>query len=270
VPGKSRTSEARHKYGILAAGAVSGSLIGRLNRSDAGPVCAVSYRVASRIANTLQAGYAVQSANELGGVAAVLVYAPQEKLSDLSALLENAAIDWKGRALIFCDCHANPEMRRRFRDRGASTAEVREFGVPARLIVEGADGVALKLARQIARQLQLKPVTISPGSANLFEAAVTLGGAAITPIIDRAAALLRSAGMRQNEAARMASSIFERTAREFAHSGKQSWAWYLQNPETAELEAQIAAAGPETGGLLRELVRFGMEGFSKYRADGRR
>lgn len=261
MPRKSRKSEARHKYGILGAGTVSGTFIGRLKHSDLGPVCAASYRVASRIANTLRAGYAVRSANELGTAPAVLVYSPPEKLNNLVALLDDAAIDWKGKALVFCDCHAGPEIRRRFRDRGASTATAQEFGVPARLIVEGAEGAALKLAQQMARQLRLKAVAISPGSANLFDAAVTLGGAAITPLIDRVAALLRSAGMRQAEAARMASSIFERTAREYAHSGKQSWAWYLQRPDAGELEAQMSAVGPETGAVLLELVRFGLRGF---------
>ena len=54
----SRALGFRFKYGVLGAGAVAKSLIGRLpaKTRDLGPVSAVSFRVASRIANTLRAG----------------------------------------------------------------------------------------------------------------------------------------------------------------------------------------------------------------------
>lgn len=251
--------EAKRKYGILGAGAVRASLIGKLRARDIGPVCATSYRLASRIANSLRAGYPVRSANELNAAQAVLVHAPAESVVPLAELLDRGAIDWKGKALVFCECFAGPEIRKRFAEKGASTAVVREFGVPARLIVDGAEGAA-RVAHQIARQLHLKAVTIARGSADAFDAAITLGGAALTPLIDQAAALLREAGIRDSEAARMAASIFEQTAGNYAHSGKQSWEWYLREPEIQRLLAQI-----EKQPILRELVLFGVRTFGKHR-----
>jgi hypothetical protein len=183
--------------------------------------------------------------------------------------LEEARIDWAGKALVFCDCLAGDAVRRRFEARGASTAVARRFGSPGRIIVEGnlvdgGDGGALHAAHRIARELRMKAVEISPGSADLFDATVTLGGAAITPLIDRAAALLRDAGIRDIEAARIASSIFEQTARDYAHSGKQSWSWYVRKPLVDRLEAQIATVGPHLGPVLRQLVLFGFETFHKH------
>lgn len=257
--------ESRRKYGLLGAGAVSGSLIGKLpsRRRDLGPVCAVSYRVASRIANTLRAGYPVRSADELNTVRAILVHAPSEHSDSLLELLGNAAIDWTGKALILCDCYASLAMRRRFEEKGAKVAVAQVFGVPARIIAEGGEGSAIRVVRRLARDMGLKAVRIAPESADRFDAGVTLASAGLTPLIDRAVALLRGAGIRDVEAVRMASSLFEQTARDYAHSGRQSWAWYARKPEARRLEAQIESAGA-VGAVLRELVLFGFETFGKH------
>jgi hypothetical protein len=254
---------------VLGAGAVSASLIGRLpsKTREVGPVSAVSYRVASRIANTLRAGYPVRTADELGEVHAVLFHSPPEHLETLLGLLERAEIDWTGKALIFCDCFPDHAVTQRFQAKGANPAVAREFGIPGRLVVEGNDDAGLRAARRLARELRMKAIEISPDSADLFDAAVTLGSAAITPLVDRAAALLREAGIGDPEAARIASSLFEQTARDYAHSGKQSWVWYARKPP--ELEARIAAVGPRLAGVLRQLLLFGFETFGKHRESGR-
>jgi hypothetical protein len=149
---------------------------------------------------------------------------------------------------------------------------VREAGVPGRLVVEGnveaGGGAALQTVHGIARELGMKSIEISPGSSDLFDAAVTLGSAVITPLIDLAAALLRDVGLRDIEAARVASSLFEQTARDYAHSGKQSWAWHARRPEVARLEAQIGAVGPRLETVLRQLLLFGFDTFRKHRDAG--
>ena len=264
--------EPRYKYGLLGAGAVSASLVGRLRSKtrELGPVSATSYRVASRIANTLRAGYPVRTADELKEVRCVLFHAPPDHPPGLLGILENAAIDWKEKALVFCDCVVDPAVRQRFRARGASTAVVRQFDIPGRLIVEADRGsaarsnLALQIVHRIARELRMKPVPIAPGSEDVFDAAMTLGSAAITPLIDKAAALFRDAGIRDIEAARLAASLFEQTARDYGHSGKQSWAWYVRKPPVASLRAQIAAAGLHLEPVFRQLVSFGLETFRKH------
>jgi hypothetical protein len=255
----------RFRYGILGAGAVSKSLVGRLpiNMRTLGPVAAVSFRVASRIANTLHAGYAARSADELNSVAVVLVNSPPDQAGLLLDMLEGADIQWGGKAVVFCDCDDAPEVRARLRTRGASTAVARHFGIPGRILVAG-NGAALTTALRISRELKLKPVGILPGAPDVFDAAVTLATAAITPLIDRAAGLLRDAGIRDAEAARIASALFVQTAGDYAHSGKQSWAWYTRQPAAERIEGQVAAAGAHLGPALRELLLFGLETFAKY------
>jgi hypothetical protein len=228
-----------------------------------GPVAAVSFRVASRIANTLRAGYAARSTDELDAAAVVLVHSRPDKACLLLQMLEAAKIQWSGKAVIFCDCDDAPEVRARLRARGASTAVARHFGIPGRILVAG-NGAALTAALRIAHELKLKPVAILSGATETFDAAVTLATAAVTPLIDRAAGLLRDAGIRDAEAARIASALFLQTASDYAHSGKQSWAWYMRSPAAERIQRQIAAAGAHLGPALRQLLLFGLETFGKY------
>ena len=265
----SRESESRPEYGVIGAGAIGKSLIGRLpgKARAVGPVAGVSFRVASRIANVLRAGYPVRTADALTQASVVLVHAPPDQMASVLALLETAHMSWKGRALIFCDCDSDEAARARLRGRGASTAALRQFGVAGRVIVEG-EGAALKAARRIARQLGLKAVDIYSESAHLFEAGVTLGTCAVTPLIDRVAIILRKAGVRDHDAPRLAALLVEQTAREYAHSGRQSWGWHLKKPDVARLEAQMAAEvrapGPSTGPLLRALLLLGFDTFERH------
>jgi hypothetical protein len=261
----SRESEFRPRYGVIGAGSVGRSLIGRLpaKARELGPIAAVSYRVASRIANVLRAGYAVRTAGELERAPVILFYSPPDQAEALLTLLEAAQMRWKGRALIFCDCEAEASARACFHQRGASIAVVRQFGIAGRIAVEGA-GVALKAARRIARALQLKPVELSAGSTDLFDSAVTLGTCALTPLIDRAAAILRRAGVRDRDAVYLAAALFQQTAREYAHSGRQCWGWHSQEPEVKRLEAQIRASELQLGPLLRELLLLGFEAFDRH------
>lgn len=257
--------EFRFKYGVLGAGAVAKSLVGRLpsKARDLGPVSAVSYRVASRIANTLRAGHPVRTAVELNDAAVVLFHAPPEQTEILLQLLEKAEIKWAGRALIFCDCDEPAAARSHFEGLGASTAVARQFGIPGRMALAGS-GAALAAAHRIARELKLRAVEILPHAMDTFDAAVTLGNAAITPLIDCAASLLRQAGIRDAEAAKLASALFLQTARDYAHSGKQSWAWYMRRPDAARIEDQVLAAGVRAAPVLRQLVLFGLDAFDKY------
>lgn len=253
----------RYKYGVSGAGAVAKSLIGRIpsKTRDFGPVSAVSYRVASRIANTLRAGHPVRTAEELDTAAVVLFHAPPEQAQILLRFLESAEIRWPGKALIFCDCDYH-DVDRRFAAAGAGTAMLRDFGIPGHILISG-NGSALPAARRIARSLKLKPVEILPDATEIFDAAVTLGTAAVTPLIDSAASLLRQAGMRDPEAARVAASLFAQTARGYAHSGKQSWAWYTRGPENARIARQLATLDPHSERMLRQLLQFGLELFGK-------
>jgi len=257
----SRGSGFQPEYGLVGAGAVNASLVGRLS-GKLGPVAAVSYRVASRIANTLNSGTPVRSVDELDGMRLILFHAPAEQMEAMTELLKNSRIRWAGKSLIFFDCEDSRNASAWFKACGASVAAVRPCGIPGRVLVEGMPP-ALTMARRLARTLRLKPVEISPGCEILFDAAITLGSGALTPLIDRAVGLFRQCGIRDPEAVRLASSLFENTARDYAHSGKQSWAWHARPADAERLAAEVAASG-DLKRLFAELLLLGFEGFEKH------
>ncbi len=258
------------KYGVIGAGALSKSLIGQLPRKNRqlGPVAAVSFRVASRITNSLRAGYAARDVDELDGSPVILFHAPSAQARLITDLLEGAKIDWREKSLIFCDCEVPGPTVERFRARGASTAVARQFGIPGTIMVEGTPQ-ALAYALRIAAELKLRAIRIAPGASDRFAATLTLATAALTPLINRAADLLRTSGLRDKAAVSMATALFQQTIQEYGHSGKQSWAWHVREPEADQVEAEIAAVGEPFRRLFRELILSGFDDFEKHPAVAR-
>jgi hypothetical protein len=262
----SRASESRVEYGVIGAGALSKSLIGHLPRKarEIGPVAGVSYRVASRMANALRAGYGVRGAEELNGVPVILFHAPDGQMRQIAGLLEGAKLEWKDKALIFCDCEVPVSILDRFRALGAATAEARQFGITGTIMVEGT-APALGRALRIASELKLRAIEIEPGTSDIFAATVTLATAGLTPLVNRAAKLLRRCGLRDKAAVSVATALFERTIQEYGHSGKQSWVWHVREAEAEQIEAEIAAVSEPFRPLFRQLILAGFEEFEKHR-----
>lgn len=261
----SRASESRVEYGVIGAGALSKSLIGHLPRKarEIGPVAGVSYRVASRMANALRAGYAARGPDELNSVPVILFHAPDGQMRQIASLLEGAGIEWKDKSLIFCDCEVPVSVLDRFRALGAATAEARQFGIAGTIMVEGSSP-AIGRALRIASELKLRAIEIEPGSSDIFAATVTLATAALTPLVNRAATLLRQCGLRDKAAVSVATALFERSIQEYGHSGKQSWVWHVREPEAEQIQAEIAAVAESFRPLFRQLILAGFEEFEKH------
>jgi predicted short-subunit dehydrogenase-like oxidoreductase (DUF2520 family) len=258
------------EYGIVGAGSVNASLLGRLPRNAValGAVGGVSYRVASRIANTLKAGWPVRSLDDLDGSRQIFFHSPPEHFAVLCDALESARIQWGGKSLIFCDCEAGGSARARFRALGASVASMRGCGLPGRLVVQGS-APALTLANRLARELRLKALVIEEGSEALFDAAVTLGSAAFTPLIEGAVQILRQCGLRDTESVQLAASLFSATVNDYAHSGRQSWRWHIEEPLIDSILAQIAAVEEPLRALLATLLQAGFKTFDRHGAVAR-
>lgn len=274
MPVKSPVSKPQFKFALAGAGPVSQTWIGRLaalRSSDIGPIAAMNLQLASRISNKLRAGFPVRSADAFAAADLILFHAPLEQQVALAAVLHAGSLDWPAKSLIFCDCSPSPDVRRNLQSLGAAVVVARSFGVPGNLLIEaerraGRNASTAVIALQrIARQLQMQPVEIPPASSERVDAAVLLGTAPVTALIDRAAQLLREAGVRSRDAARIASAVFDQTARDYQHSGKQSWTWYLRKPSMESLQRQISAAGPEFDHRLRDLLLFSLQQFGRHK-----
>jgi hypothetical protein len=240
-------------------------LIGRLPAKyrQIGPVAAVSYRVASRIANSLRAGRPVRDLAELDGSQVILFHAPPDQIRLLLHLCFASALNWHGRTVIFCDCEPPPAAVARLHAAGVFSAVARTFGAPGFATIQGLS-TALPIARRIVRDVGLRPLEISGDRGDLFSAAVTLATAALTPLIDRAAYMLRCAGVRDGDSIKLAEVLFQQTVRSYAHSGRQSWQWHIGAPALEQLEAELCAVDSSLAPLLQSLLLLGFDTFEKH------
>jgi len=204
---------------------------------------------------------------DLNDARIVLFHSPPDQIPGLTRMLLSGQIDWRDKAVVICDSEVDNGFLGSLRERGASTAIVREFGLEGYLAIQGT-GHALAAAHRIARDLRLKAIEIPSGAGPSFDAAITLATRAFTPLIDRTAALLRHSGVREADAPRLAAALFRKTAADYLHSGKQSWGWYMQGPEAVRLETQLASAaataGQNVAAVLRQLVLLGFDVFDKH------
>src|SRR5712691_864237 len=91
-------------FAVAGGGRVSGSFVARLPRlaADLGPVAAQSYRLASRIVNSIGAGYPVKSYEDLGDSALILVCAPAQSVGPIVSGLA-AAVHCRGKTILLCE-----------------------------------------------------------------------------------------------------------------------------------------------------------------------
>lgn len=255
----------RPSYALIAAGSVGRTLIGGLpfKSRQIGPIAAMSYRVASRIANSLRAGRAVRGLGELEDSRLILFHAPPDQIRVLLHLCFSSPLNWQGRTMIFCDCEPPPGALARLHTAGVFTASARSFGVPGFAAIQGVPH-AMPIARRIVRDLGLRPLEIASDRGELFSAAVTLATAAFTPLIDRAAYLMRCAGIRDGDSIKVAEVLFHQTVRAYARSGRQSWSWHIGAPSPEQLEAELCVLDSSLAPLFQGLLLLGFETFDKH------
>src|ERR1700681_784667 len=90
--------------GLIGTGNLTDSPLTRFWALPArlGPVKSASYRVASRIANMLQAGHPVKDYAEFESCVLILVCVPEEDVSQVVSELLSAGISWRGKAVVLC------------------------------------------------------------------------------------------------------------------------------------------------------------------------
>jgi hypothetical protein len=255
--------EFQPEYGLIAAGAVNSSFIGRLpgKARALGPVVGVSYRVASRIANSLRAGQPARSVDELDDFRLILFHSCPAQHDTLIGMLKKSGIQWQGKSLLFCDSEAAGSEH--FREAGASISKLRNCAFPGRMVLEGSNP-SLAAGHRLVRDLKMKAIEVDAGSAAALDAAITLATGALTPLIEHTAGLLRRCGLRDGESLRLAAGLFEKTTREYAHSGRQSWAWFSQEPDADHLLDQMNAVSKDLRPLLGELILSGLRELNRH------
>ena len=112
-------------FAVAGGGRVSGSFVARLPdlASSLGPVAAQSYRLASRIVNSIGAGHAVPAYRDLNGSTLILICVPVQGVAPIvSALAE--ALDCQGKITLLCEAGADSRSLAPLRKQGAAVGSL--------------------------------------------------------------------------------------------------------------------------------------------------
>ncbi len=247
---------------------MSDALIAKLPalRRDLGPVASSSYRLASRIANTLKAGYPVPSYADLKDESLILLCVPRQRLASTVDALA-VAMEWRGRSIVLLGAGGSVRLAA-LRARGASTASIHEIDglVPPRFIAEG-DSKAVRNARRLVQSFGGRLERIDKGKLDLYRAARSFGTSLLIPMIDAGAECLREAGMSKSAARKVAAGIFEQSVRAYAHAGRRSWNGALARGDEAALARELRRLEelkPLLARHYRDAAAFALELFGRH------
>ena len=213
------------RYGLFGAGAASRSILTGLPclRDELGPIAAATVKVAARLANVLQIGYAAKDLSSLDNCQVILVCAPDTGLERGVEMLSEAQIEWRGKILLFCVSNVSSADFPVFRERGASVGSLNAIeGLPKYYVIEGGKE-ALREAKRLVKELKGKNLEITSEKIRLFDAARTLSGSLFTPLVDSCVQWIHESGVESKEAARVTEKLLLWTLRSYLHSGRRGW-----------------------------------------------
>jgi predicted short-subunit dehydrogenase-like oxidoreductase (DUF2520 family) len=227
---------------LAGAGPVARSPLARHLPGRLGPVKSASLRLASRIVNSLRAGYPVKTYSDFRGCRVVLCIAPDAAVPAIVEELSAAPLEWRNCAVLLCDSTLDSAALARLAACGASVASLNE--VPgfdgSRFVVEGGRP-AVRAVRQLLAHPEVRIHELKPAAKAEFFAGVTFAGELLTPLAYAALASFRLSGLQGEQAAVVLERIVERTLRAFLKAGKSGWSGPLASGNSKEILRQIAA-----------------------------
>jgi hypothetical protein len=228
--------------GLVSAGGISESFLQRMPvlLRALGPVKAASLRVARRIANSLQAGYAVAQYSDLDVCDLIWLAVPDANLDQIA--VELAAGAKLGRTMIvLCGStrHSSSIRPLANRARVASLNLVEESNERV-LIAEGHAEVMRELF-QLASAEKRKLVEIRSGYKPVYLAGTHLATHLVLPWIGAAVESLRAAGFTRSEATRAVEAMGSRALRGYSNGGRRAWSPTAQPELRDALDRDIDA-----------------------------
>lgn len=202
-----------------------------------GPVKATGLRVASRMANSLRAGRAVESYKALSSCSMIFVAVPPHSLRGVLDELAAAEIGWHGKTIVVVDGNLDAAELRAFELRQASpaTLDLIDANPPLRLAVQG-DSKAVKALRKLFEREGAKLYELKPGAKAAYQAGLTLAGSVTAPLLAGAVECLLAAGLELPHAQAVADLAMTRARRAYFKAGKKGWSGTLA---TRDREALI-------------------------------
>jgi signal transduction histidine kinase len=236
--------------GILAAGPMSPALF-RISNLHVylGPVAAASLRVASRLANRLKAGVAVQP-EALAEAELILITGPEADFADLLHLAISAGMDWKGRTAVLLDFRRDASDLAPLQALGASTGTLDSLDSFSDLrFVADVDPLARRRIQRLATAGASSIFYLDQGRKQVFTAGTAFTGTLLAPLVASAVDCLKKAGLTPAEAISITERNTLQTLRSALKSGRKGWAGAVPDGGLENVRQQLPF-GKDPGWLI--------------------
>ncbi|HYL37822.1 MAG TPA: hypothetical protein VEV17_18045 [Bryobacteraceae bacterium] len=211
---------------LLAGGKLTDSPLARFwSLSEMlGPVQASSYRLASRIANRLRAGYPVQNFDGFNACRTILISVPDSWLPRVLAELCSAEISWPEKAVVLCSSDLDSSELREFSARRAAVGSITTIPgfEEVRYLVEG-DKLAVRESRRLVEHGARRAVVIERGLKPSYLAALTCTGSLLFAPLLAASEALRHAGVTRPASAVILEKLISRSLRAYLRAGRRAY-----------------------------------------------
>jgi hypothetical protein len=239
---------------LVGAGPVSRSFLVRLPwvTEQIGPIFSFSYRLASRIANSLRAGFPSADYRDFDDVRTLLVSVPARLLPLTVDQLLASPVDWRHRAVLLCDAEQDSRALAALAARGAAVASFAplEGFDPNWLLLEG-DRPALITARRLLAHRDVRLIELRPNRKAAYLAGIAFLGDLSVPTLAAAGDCFRHAGLSPHLTAMLIERLSQRTLRGFLKSGRKSLAALKVHADAAALEP----FSPDLAAMWTDAVR---------------
>jgi len=218
-----------------------------------GPVKASSYRLASRIANRLRAGYPVKDYSEFDACHTILVCVPDQKLRCVIAELLSENISWPAKSVVLVSSWLDSSELRDLATRGASVGSIST--IPGfddrRYLVEG-DKRAIQHSKRLVEHRERRAVAIEPHLKPLYLAALTCTGSLLFALLMTASESLRHAGVGSHDSAAILEKQLSDSLRSYIRAGRRAY----RTPQGLHHQLRaLSAADPSLASYLDQSCR---------------
>ncbi len=229
-----------------------------------GPVKSASYRVASRIANMLQAGHPVKDYAEFESCDLILVCVPEETVPEVVSEMALAPISWRGKAVVLCSTWLDSGELQGLAARGASVGSISPIHGfdDERYLVEG-DPLAIRQSKSLVEYRDRRAIAIERPLKPFYLAALTCTGTLLFALLHVASESLQRARIPPGLSATLLERQLTRTLRSFLKGGRRAY------PTPRELPRQLralSAANPELSHYLEQGCHLASRLMEKRRA----
>jgi predicted short-subunit dehydrogenase-like oxidoreductase (DUF2520 family) len=243
---------------LVCGGNVTQSFLARLPHlaPRLGPVKALSFRVAGRVANRIGAGFAVPSYEPFGVCRLILISVPEPQLQSTLEGLLAAPMTWTAKSVVLCGSWRGSEALEDIHKLGASCGTLNPvFDRPDGWFLAEGGALAIRRIRELVGPPRTRVVTIGPEAKPLYLAAFTLLEGVLPPVLTAASETLRAAGLSNAQALSIVGTGADQAVRAHAKAGRKAWGGHLAADEREAILSQVKALQRKNPALARFFLR---------------